>query len=174
MSKRGIGGNTGAKQWRGGCEVELVRNVEHEILIDHDRLGISPVGRGLMVLFEPVIRLGIPVQAVLFQVPFAILANPAGVDQAAGASEVAHFESGHLVPYFDHLTHDFVAGDHGKNPREPFVPDLVKVRMAYSAKLDIELYVMGSHLPALEVPGGEIGFGGLGGEAFYGDHFIRF
>jgi hypothetical protein len=63
-----------------------------------------------------------------------------------------------------------MARDHREDAGEPVVLDLVKVRMADTAKQDIELNIMRADFTALEVPGRQIGCRRLRGISFYRDH----
>ncbi len=118
-----------------------------------------------MILFESVIGLGAAFETVLFEILLTVLAGAAGVDQAAGAGNVADL---------DHLADDLVAGDHGEDAREPVVLYLVEIGVAYSAELDIKLYVVWANVAALEIPGSQIGCRGLCSITFYWYHSSNF
>ena len=87
-----------------------------------------------MILFESVIGLGVAVETVLFEIVLAVLTGAAGVDQAAGAGEVADLETLYMASYLDYFTDDLMAGDHGEDAGEPVVLDLVEIGVANSAK----------------------------------------
>ena len=134
VTEGGIGGDAGAKQ--GSCcgEVELLGDVQHEILVYDDGPGIAAIGRRLMVLFEAIVGLGAAFEAILFQVLFAVFADATGVDQAAGAGEVADLEFFYVAADFYHFSDYFVSRYHREYSREPVVLDLVQVGVANPAE----------------------------------------
>src|ERR1700722_8121256 len=50
-----VGGNSCAKERRGGCQIRLRRNLQHEGLIHHDAVGISAEGDPAGVFVRAVI-----------------------------------------------------------------------------------------------------------------------
>src|SRR5687768_10789465 len=77
VTERRIGGDTRAKQWSGGREVQFLRYSEHESLVNHDAVRVAAVGHPSKNLIFQVISEGRDVFAILLQALAATRANPA-------------------------------------------------------------------------------------------------
>jgi hypothetical protein len=176
VTEGGIGGDARAEEGSGGGEVEFIGDVEDEVFVYYDGCGVAAVGGSFVILLGAVVGIGAAVKAVLFQVGLAVVAMAAGVDEAAGAGQVADLELLYMASHFYYLSNDLMTGDHGEDAGEPVVLDLVEIGVAYPAELNIELYVVWPNFATFEAPGSEIGRRALCSIAFYWYHisFFRF
>jgi hypothetical protein len=91
---RRVGGDARAEQRRGAGEVEVRRNVEHEMVFDDDAVGIAAVGNAAAVSVREVVGEG-EVLAELLEASLAFGSRAIGIDHAADGSEVAGLELGY-------------------------------------------------------------------------------
>ena len=147
-----VGGNTSAQERGGDIKVEAFWNRQHEILIDHDLLRIATLGNGSINVFR-VIGSHRAVQAVLLLPIAALLADPAGIDQAAHTHAVARLKLGDLVPYrFDHAG-DLVTHRQREVGLAPLIANGVNIRVANSGRLDIDDDVILARIAAFDFYG---------------------
>jgi hypothetical protein len=84
----------------------------------------------------------------LLQTGGAVGALPTRIDEAADASQIAHFELLHLVTNLHYTAHDLVSWHHGVNGVAPFVANLVDIRVANATIGNLDLYIVGANLSA--------------------------
>ena len=87
-AQRGVGGDAGAQQRRGGGRVEAVGDGEDEVGVDDDVGGVAALGGGAVAVGAGV-GADHAVEAVLLVAVAAVGALAAGVDHAADADAVA-------------------------------------------------------------------------------------
>ena len=142
VAQRRIRGDAGAEQRGGRGRVQLLRDFQHEGLIDDDVLGISTISHAARVLIGAVIRERRDPQAVLFEAAPAILAGAAGIDHAADGGYIALSEFRHALSDLNHAAHDFVAGNYGVDGVAPLIACLMQVGMTDPAVEDIDEYIV--------------------------------
>jgi len=102
----------------------------------------------------------------LLQVPLAVFADPAGIDQTSGTRQIPDFELLDMTSYLDDPAHDLMPRHHRKDTRKPIVLDLMKVGMTNSAKQDIELNIMRTDFATFETPRRQVRSWALGRISF--------
>jgi hypothetical protein len=117
-------------------------------LVDYNLRRVSAVGRGLAILLIAIVGNDQTIPTILLQPCSAVGALPTGIDEAANASEVAHFELLHLVAHSRYPANDLVSRHHGVNGVAPFVADLMDIRVANATIDNLDLYVVGTNLSA--------------------------
>jgi hypothetical protein len=156
VTKGRISSDPGAKQRRYGSQVQLFGYVECEIFMDNDVVGITAIGRRAILVPAIVSKDGTAgTGAILFQPFFTFFTNAAGVDHAADGRHISHLKTFYVCAYFRDLPDYLMTGHHGKDRSSPFIPDLVKIRMANATIQDIELNIVRAHVAAFKVPGCE-------------------
>ena len=141
--ERGIGGDPRAEQRRHGRELGGgVADLQHVVLVDHDRLRVAPVGVPRGVGRGGIVSAGPPVLAIVLQ-PFAARgAMAAAVDQTAHTDDVTHREARDPGADCGDLADDLVARNAGIARAAPFVARGMQVGMAHPAIADRDRHVV--------------------------------
>ena len=114
------------------------RHLQDVVLVDDDLRGVPAVGGRLRVTLQAVVREDSPLQAELL-LPFpAHLALAARVDEATHSDAVADLVLLHERPHPRDAAHDLVAGHHRVPGGMPLVTNVVEIRMADTAELDLD------------------------------------
>eukprot|EP01132_Coremiostelium_polycephalum_P015745 gene15744-biopygen7837 len=168
--ERRVSGDAGTEDRRGAGQVELGRDLHHEVLADHDAVGVAAHG---VAAIDPVWRgvgHGRAFEAVLLEVGVAGVAVTAGVDHAANTHQVADFVRGDAGADGGDFTDDLVARHQRVHGDAPFVACLVDVGVADAAVENFDRHVIGARATAFEGHGGEGSGGRLSGITDGGVH----
>ena len=145
-----VGGDAGAQERRDAFQRQFGRNSQDIIFVHHDLSGIAAVGRRFAILLVAVVGGAHPFFTILFLAGVALWTFATGINEAADTGEVADFEFCDLIARLDHAADNFVSRHHGINRVAPFVAGLMDVGVADAAIEDLDLDVVGTHIPALE------------------------
>src|SRR6266849_2032293 len=149
MAERRVGCDPGAQQRSGRRQVQLVRDPQHKILINHDARGIAAVGDAAGVSIFAVVGQNYPV-AVLLQSFFAAWTAPARIHHATDRGQIALLELLPLAPHLAHASDDLMTGHARVNGAAPFVSGDMQVRVTDPAEKDLNLYVPRRWITPLE------------------------
>ena len=117
-----------------------MRDTKHVSLVHDDLLRISTERVARRVRRRGVVRAN-HVVAVVLETDAAVLALFAAIDDAADADKVADFHARHMRTQRRCSPHDFMSRDAGVHRARPFSAHLVQIRMADTAKGDVDLYI---------------------------------
>ena len=171
VTKGRIGGDAGAEQRSGGGEIEVRGDLQREIFIDHDAIGIAAVGDAGENFVFTVVGEGGAVFAEGFVAIEATGASAAGVDEAADGGDIAFLEFFDGAADFDDAADDLVARNHGINGGHdafPLIANLMQIGVADAAEEDLDLNVLGTRIAARNGERSEGRGGGMGGVGFGG------
>ncbi len=135
--QRRIGGDARAQQGRDRRQIQLWRDTQSVGLIDDDIIRVSAIGR-LAVFIPAVVRQHQMVLAILLLPVHATRADTARIHQATDPGQVAYSKFAYLSAGLDDTPDDLMAGNHGINRTAPLVADLVDIRMADPAILNLD------------------------------------
>jgi len=169
-------GDAGAqKRSHGGQLFGAVRHLQHEIVLDHDALGIAAQCMAGSICGFGTIGVGHAAFAELFQPLVARVAGFAAVDHTADAHDIAFLEAADGRADVRDAADDLVAGDAGKADLAPLAAHRMQVRVADAAIVDLDLHIMGTDIAARNGDGFDGAVGGGGTIGFDGhDAVFRF
>src|SRR6266516_1607831 len=130
VTQGGVGGDARAEKRRGAGEIEGVGHAQHETLVHHDLIRVTPVGHLPRVLVGAVVGESELRLAELLQALAAIRTGATGLDHAADSGQVSGPEARDRPARSHHTTDDLVAGYDGIFRGAPLVAGLVQVRVA--------------------------------------------
>lgn len=174
VAERRVSGDTGAEQRCSGGEVEFAGDVESEILVDNDSVGVATISDAAEVFVFAVVGKGGCRIAVLLVASAAVRAGAVGIDYATDGGDVSFFELVDGAADADDAADDLVAGDAGVDGRRdafPFVVDLMEVGVADPAVEDFDLNVVRKRGATLDRGWGQTGGRTFGGKGFGGEWF---
>ena len=148
-AQRGVGGDAGAQQRGGLVEGDLVRDPQHEALVDDDLLRVAALGDGAVDVLR-VVGADVALEAVLLLVGEALLAGPAGVHEAAHTHAVADLPVGDVAADGGDGAGDLVPDGEGEVRLAPLVADGVDVAVADAGGLDVDDHVVRTGVAALD------------------------
>jgi hypothetical protein len=157
VAKRRVRRDTGAKQRGSARGIKVGRNIQDEVFIDDDLVGIAAQGLRLSagLCVRASVGHGEAVLAVVL-VPFlAAGAGVARIDETADGNPLANLHLLDVVADLRHAADDLVAGKAWKDRHSPFVACEVNVRMANATELDGDLNVPPSRRAAFELKRGK-------------------
>src|SRR5438477_7337479 len=150
MPERRISCDPGAQQRRGRRQIQLVRDPQHEILIDHDALGITAVSDAAGVFVLTIISKD-GLVAELLQSFFAIRTRPARIDHATDRGQIAFFEFLYLAPHLHHAPDDFMTGHAGvSRAAAPFIARDMEVGVTDPTEKNLYLHVARRRITTLK------------------------
>ncbi|MNF85278.1 hypothetical protein D3C84_676660 [compost metagenome] len=168
--ERRVGGDAGAQDRRGTGRIEFLGDAHHEVLADHDAVGVTAHGVAAIHAVRGGVSHGRALEAVLLEVGLAGFAATARVDHAADTDQIADLMPGDIRTHGGHFANDLVARHQRINGNAPFVACLMDVRVADAAVENLDGHVVGPWAAPFEFHWGEGGGGRLGGISDGGVH----
>src|SRR6267143_985353 len=147
-----VGRDPGAEQRRGCGEIEVGREAQNEMFIDHNALGVAAVGKNSEV-FVRGIEGENHVRAELLKASLALWAGAVRIDHAADRSEIACFVLGDRRADLDDTADDLVTGDNRVirgHELAPLVADRMEIGVTDAAEEDLDLHVAVSWIATLD------------------------
>jgi hypothetical protein len=89
----------------------------------------------------------------LLQTVLTVLAVAAGIDHAAGSRNISDFKFGHRITHSTYPTYNLVARYHREDTATPFIPNLVKIRMANATICNVKLNIVRAYFTPVKIPG---------------------
>ena len=126
-----------------------LRDLQHEVLVDDDGLGVAALGDGAVVV-DTCVGLDVAVEAVHLFALEALLALTAGPGLAADADAVADLVLGDRGADLADVADDLVADDLGVGDLAPVAADGVDVGVADAGVGDVDEDVVRSQVTALD------------------------
>src|SRR6266536_3975604 len=123
--------NAGTQKRSRCCQIQFVRNPEHEFLIHHDARRISTVSDATGVFILAAISQNHSL-AELLQPFFAIRTRPARVHHATDRDPIPFFKFLNVATRFHHATDDLVPGHAWVSGETPLISGDMQVRVADS------------------------------------------
>jgi len=151
VSQRGISRDAGAKERRGGGEIQILRDVQHKGFIHDHAPGVPAVSHAAAVFIRSVEGKDRALVAELFEVFLAAFTNAAGIHQATDAGDVAFLELLDVRAGFRDPSDDFMAGHTRISGALPFVAGGMHVRVTDAAIKNLDLHVVLAGITALKV-----------------------
>ena len=142
VPQRRVGGDARAQQRCGGIEAERVGNAQDVVLVDDDAAAVAAVG-GLAVAPDCVVGADVSAAgAVLLEPGEAVVAFPAGVDEAAHTHPVTDLVPGDLRAHLGDHAGDLVSGNHRIARLAPLGAHGVDVGVADPGEVDVEPHIV--------------------------------
>ena len=163
ISHRRVGRDAGTEERRSASRIKPLGDSQNKGFVHHDAFGISAEGGAPAVFVGRVVSENGAVLAELFEVFFAIHAGAARIDEAADPGEVAFFEVFHLRSDLDDTAHDLMPRDAGIGGALPLVAHCMHIRVANTAKENLDPDIPLAGIAAVEAKGGEWCGGRLSG-----------
>ena len=152
VMQRGVGRDSRAKQRRHAGQVQIGGNVQDEMIVDDDAVGVAAEGHAAQMLLRRVVGVN-AVRAELFQALFAVLTGAVGINHAANRGEVAGLEVLDGGTDLGDAADDLVSRRAGVNRGHeagPLVANRMKIGMADAAEEDFDLYVVLGRIAAVD------------------------
>ena len=173
LSERRIRRDPCTKQGSRSGWVQSLGEVQDEMLVNDDLVGVAAKGRCLSVRVHAPVGHREAVLAVVFVAARAAAAGAARIDEAADADPLAFPESLGVLSGLHDPADDLVTRNAGEHGHPPFVPRTVDVGVADAAKINFYVNVAVAGSPAFELEWGK-GFVGRLGRVSSGLHgFLR-
>jgi len=137
------------RQLKESAQFKPSRGARRIFLIDHNLSGVSAVGRGFTIFLIAIVGDDQTISTILLQTGSAVGALPTGIDEAANAGEIAHFELLHLIANLLDAAQDLVSRHHGVNGVAPFVANLMDIRVANATVHDLNLNIVRTGFSAI-------------------------
>ena len=144
-----IGGYPCTEQWCGPFDGKIVRDLENETFIRHDRFGIPTEGDATGILGWTVVCGGETLEAILLIAVLARGAVPARIYHAAYGPQVSFCKLGYLRSDFRNFTDDFMSRDNWVFRDTPIVIHKMQIGVANSAIIDFDSNILGSDASSL-------------------------
>ncbi len=160
--QRRIRGNTGAEQRRGSSRIELVRDMQHEILIDHDLGRVTTVSHLAGMRIRTVVSQDGTILAVLFQSFLTIRTGTTGIDHAADRGQLTGLKALDFITYRSHAADDLVSRHDRVLGNTPLIAGKMDIGMTDTAIENIDLYIAGARLAPFDGQRLEGFFSGMG------------
>src|SRR5262249_20865233 len=121
VAHRRVCSDSRAEERRSTSDVQIRRQSQNEMFIDHNALGIAAI-RDAAEVFVRRIESERHVWAELLEVTFAIFAGAIGVDHAANCDEIARFVLGNRGTDLAYTADDLMTGDYRIVRRHELTP----------------------------------------------------